>query len=51
MKDTLGTLTLVFSSVQEEDLGTYRCTATYALNQQLTANFTLRAFGKNIFVI
>ncbi|XP_021944493.1 fasciclin-2 isoform X2 [Folsomia candida] len=44
MKDTLGTLTLVFSSVQEEDLGTYRCTATYALNQQLTANFTLRAF-------
>jgi len=47
MTDQPGSLTLLFSSVQNEDLGNYRCTATYALNQQLSANFSLQAFGKN----
>jgi len=44
MQDQVGSLTLLFSSVMEEDLGTYKCTATYATNLNLETQFTLKAF-------
>lgn len=38
-------LTLLFTSIQEHDLGTYKCTAVYANTQQHSTDFTLRAYG------
>lgn len=49
MQDQPGYLTLLFTSVQEEDLGTYKCTANYANTMQLQTDFTLRAYGNKIY--
>lgn len=46
MRGQAGSLTLLFTSIQEQDLGTYRCSAVYANSQQLSTDFTLRAYGK-----
>ncbi|CAL8091779.1 unnamed protein product [Orchesella dallaii] len=44
MRDEPQTLTLLFTSIQEQDLGKYRCTALYANSQKLETDFTLRAY-------
>ncbi len=47
MRDKTGTsLTLLFTSIQEQDLGVYRCTAVYDNGERLSTEFTLRAYGK-----
>ena len=46
-----GQIGLFFSSVQNEDLGTYKCTALYANNQQLTTTFKLTTYGEHFNII
>ncbi len=48
MQDQPGYLTLLFTTIQDEDLGTYKCTANYANTMQLQTDFTLRAYGTHL---
>lgn len=48
MREQSNSLTLLFTSIQEQDLGKYKCSAVYANTQQLETDFTLRAYGKQL---
>lgn len=51
MQDEIGSLGILFSSLQEQDLGTYKCSAIYANTQKLETSFTLKAFGMSFLCI
>lgn len=52
MRDHTGnSLTLLFTSIQEPDLGMYKCTAVYDNKDNLATDFTLRAYGKLDYLV